>query len=409
LANDSDPNEPPNALPSQRGLEAHVDHISFGVSEHEYSLDPHTGTLSLVVGTSTTPRTAFITYHDTNKQNIASTLTSAKIFIQETPPEADLLTPCGTSSTQPQGHERRATAPMYVAMGDSFSAGEGDKGYIENTDDSSSDMCHRSKYAYGQLLINQLRGWRHRFIACSGAQTYNVTTVPGPNGPITAHPQTFRTDCDQYGECIGTSEEESQIEELRKALPRIRLITLTIGGNDLGFAPELKRCITHYLVEVCHPKLRLFTDGDSSTYTDAGFRARLEAVYRKIHEVAPAATLIVLGYPQLFSRLANQFLNEPECALHLSDAVEVTKLEEHANDEISKALKAVDPAPGGSWAHYVNNDHTFDGHELCQEVGHHWINGLLSWDPEAFHPGREGQDHLFKKLWGEKFLQKAIQ
>ncbi|MDQ3154030.1 MAG: hypothetical protein M3R63_20705 [Actinomycetota bacterium] len=56
----------------------------------------------------------------------------------------------------------------YVAMGDSFSSGEGNAPFEAGTD-TSSNTCHRSPLAYPRLLQNDLNLGSTAFVACSGA------------------------------------------------------------------------------------------------------------------------------------------------------------------------------------------------------------------------------------------------
>src|SRR5690349_5107147 len=79
-----------------------------------------------------------------------------------------------------------ATAtPVYVALGDSYSSGEGacqpvtlaQCRYLAGTN-TASDKCHRSHNAYPVRESARLpKGWRTLFVACSGAEASNVLTT----------------------------------------------------------------------------------------------------------------------------------------------------------------------------------------------------------------------------------------
>ena len=60
----------------------------------------------------------------------------------------------------------------YVALGNSYSSGEGNPDFITGTD-GPYDYCHRSTKAYPQILSDDL-GLQLKFYACSGAITDNV-------------------------------------------------------------------------------------------------------------------------------------------------------------------------------------------------------------------------------------------
>jgi lysophospholipase L1-like esterase len=124
---------------------------------------------------------------------------------------AGLLPPSASSFPQP---------PIdYVALGDSFSSGEGVPPYQQATDVPKTSMCHRSTTAYPPLRTAQLpkllatkRTVNLAFGACSGAPTANLQK-PG-----------------QYNET----------SQLQRRNPQDDLVTITIGGNDAGFTDMLK-------------------------------------------------------------------------------------------------------------------------------------------------------------------------
>ena len=116
-----------------------------------------------------------------------------------------------------------ATSATYVALGDSFSSGEGNPPYESGTD-TLSDTCHRSSQAYGSLLAvyrgysaNGLPSSSFAFPACSGAVTHDL----------------FYANYQNAGE-------PAQLSALG---PATQKVTLTIGGNDIGFTNILSACL----------------------------------------------------------------------------------------------------------------------------------------------------------------------
>lgn len=65
-----------------------------------------------------------------------------------------------------------ATVMNYVALGDSYSSGEGNPPFLPGTD-GSHDYCHRSAAAYPNILAERY-GLDLHFYACSGAGTINI-------------------------------------------------------------------------------------------------------------------------------------------------------------------------------------------------------------------------------------------
>jgi lysophospholipase L1-like esterase len=111
----------------------------------------------------------------------------------------------------------------YTAMGDSYSAGEGNPPYDTGTGATSG--CHRSQEAFGrQFAAGQSdigeTGIQH--IACSGATVKNL--LPASEGGT------------------GQNGEQPQITQM---VHDSGLVTVTIGGNDVGFASVLTYCLLH--------------------------------------------------------------------------------------------------------------------------------------------------------------------
>ncbi|MFZ1812383.1 MAG: GDSL-type esterase/lipase family protein [Candidatus Saccharimonadales bacterium] len=104
----------------------------------------------------------------------------------------------------------------YVALGDSFSSGEGVPPFMAGTD-TSTDKCHRSVGAYAMLLDADpsLNLNLTSFRACSGATTQ--TMVSGWNG------------------------EGNQLSAITSTTD---VVTVTIGGNNVEFATFVENCLT---------------------------------------------------------------------------------------------------------------------------------------------------------------------
>lgn len=180
---------------------------------------------------------------------------------------------------------------QYVILGDSYASGEGvdpllDGGYFDGTDDPAENMCHRSSLAYGPKVAALLEsvsaissgGWL--MPACSGDETNNLLNRSGKDFSPSPLPQIQYLD------------------------PQTRYVTLTIGGNDVGFADIITACTELLEVPVlwlnsaaaCEAKL----GAAESMISDGTMRARLTQLYRTVLQRAPSARLVVTTYPRLF-------------------------------------------------------------------------------------------------------------
>ena len=412
LANDGDPSGSP--------ISAVVDHISFGVSTHPYLLSAD-GALRFSSPASQKPFKATIEYHVVNAAGIASARTSILIYVQAHIPSPAELKPCAPASFSSQPKY------WYVALGDSFSAGEGacepetnkpaNCEYMKGTD-TSSDQCHRSRNSYPYLLKQELYNWNFKFWACSGAVVHDMFYTNHHN-----------------------KSEPPQLDQLRKLNEEthggVRLVTLTLGGNDMQFVPLLTECfIAHHIhdqkcftlgtppASVTFPQPE--TSGpcrDPGSLTEfALIGYRLECVYKFIHEAAPNAAIFVLGYPHLFGEPS--FSNA--CDFNTVDAEEIRGLEDTFNEEISAAVTAANKALHHSYLAFVSLAHTFDHRELCTapkanslkallSIPPRYLNrylshftGLSTGRPESFHPNRLGQSYMYGALYSRAAIAAGL-
>jgi lysophospholipase L1-like esterase len=181
-----------------------------------------------------------------------------------------------------------SSGATYVALGDSYASGEGLSPYDAGTDVASGpqqNQCHRSAaQAYADLSpAVVLPGIADRaFWACAGATVADMEQVPPQSGPD-----------EQYG----------QVDQVSSVGPSTEWITVSIGGNDVGFSAITDACV------------EAVVNGDSvdrfSTATCSGqlaasagefgaLQASLESLYGRLLTRAPAARLVVVGYPRVF-------------------------------------------------------------------------------------------------------------
>ena len=236
---------------------------------------------------------------------------------------AALLAPTGAQA---------AVSPSYVALGDSYSSGTGTRAYLP---DGSS--CLRSVYAYPSLIA-AARGYALNFRACSGATIPDVTTT-----------------------------------QLSALTPDTSYVTISVGGNDAGFADVLTECAKPGWLSNCTRAIN-----GAQAYIDNTLPAALTALYADIRTRAAGARVVVVGYPRIF--------NGEDCnAATWFSPSEEARLNATA-DLLNSRLATQATAAGFGFA---NPTVPFDGHAVCDDV--EWINGL-SWPIiESYHPNRAGQ------------------
>jgi lysophospholipase L1-like esterase len=144
---------------------------------------------------------------------------------------------------------------QYVALGDSYAAGVGAPPYLPGP-------CLQSNNGYPALLDSEKHIRLQVNATCSGATT---TTVA-----------------------------DAQLPELT---PGVELVTLTVGGNNLGFASLAGTCTTATTPEElrhCLDAIQDAVDQLPDLYSD------LTDLYGDVADAAPKALIVVTGYPYLF-------------------------------------------------------------------------------------------------------------
>jgi lysophospholipase L1-like esterase len=234
-----------------------------------------------------------------------------------------------------------AAAPSYVALGDSYSSGVGTRSYL-----ADGTSCQRSAYAYPSLVA-AARGYALNFRACSGAKIRDVT-----NSQLSA-----------LG--AGTS-----------------YVTISVGGNDAGFADVLTECAQPGWMSSCNAAI----DG-AQAYIDDKLPAALSTLYAAIRSRAPGARVVVVGYPRIF-------MGEDCNAATWFSPAEETRLNATA-DLLNGKLASAASAKGFAFA---NPTSRFTGHAVCDSP--EWINGLSNPVSESYHPNRTGQASGYTPLVG---------
>jgi lysophospholipase L1-like esterase len=223
-----------------------------------------------------------------------------------------------------------ARAAGYVALGDSYAAGVGSADYYPESGD-----CLRGPFAYPVLAAARL-GTGLTLTACSGARTAEVLDEQlWPLGESTA------------------------------------FVSVSVGGNDAGFASVIARCALP-LPLVCTKAL-----ASARRFARRALPVRLDALFTAILDRAPVARIAVVGYPRLFDA------DDCDPATFFS-AAERTDLNRAASllDRVER-----NEAQAYGFA-FVDPRRAFTGHALCDPDT--WLNGLSSPLAESFHPNAAG-------------------
>jgi lysophospholipase L1-like esterase len=277
---------------------------------------------------------------------------------------------------------------VYAALGDSFSSGEGAGDYILNTDIFDVNMCHTSNRSYPYRINRQLNLTDFYSVACSGARINHVTKNAQYNNA---------------GSVIYTTPGSSyQISLVESNPPRPDIMTISISGNDIGFANRLKACVINGTSCLSNYKDRKAIAQDID-----GLIGKLMNLYPKlIDSMTAGGKLYVIGYPQIVS---------PDKDAKCAENVHLTADERLiSNYLVSYFNSVIKYSATESGAIYVDVEDSLKGHRLCEGVSATLaVNGvtigndtglgdIAFFDKGMFHPNELGH-----QLMADKILQET--
>lgn len=239
-----------------------------------------------------------------------------------------------------------AGAPqVYVAMGDSFSAGS----VVLPLSDPF--VCARSSANYAGLLAQQIKPAAFRDVTCGSATTAHFSTV-------------------QPGNVYGSA--APQYDALSKDTT---IVTVGIGGNDIGLVGLATSCV-NLLPETGLLTLPLLGQSCKDTYTAGGvdqIAAKIDAfaptygtVIREIRKRSPKAKILMVGYPTA--------IKPGGCYPFVPVLPQDADYLQASLDRLNLRMKQQSAANGAT---YVDLRTPSIGHDMCQGIGVKWMEGLI--------------------------------
>jgi lysophospholipase L1-like esterase len=221
-----------------------------------------------------------------------------------------------------------ASAVNYVALGDSYASGVGAGG--------ATGSCAQSPNAYPALWAAANTVASFRFAACSGARTTDVV--------------------------------KNQLSSLSSSTT---LVSITIGGNDVGFSSIMQACVLDS-TSACESAVAAGEKIASTTLP-----GQLNTTLANIRAHAPNAKVIVLGYPDFYD-LGAWFCIGLSSADHqaLDSGIDI----------LDGVIKKAAAANGDAFADVRS---AFSGHELCD--WHAWLHSVTWPINDSYHPTAAGQ------------------
>ncbi|PPF20842.1 SGNH/GDSL hydrolase family protein [Rathayibacter sp. AY1A7] len=287
-------------------------------------------------------------------------------------------------------------ANFVVAMGDSYSSGEGasvnlGESYYNETDNNGGvtanpssiyynningntdlkynrerNACHRSTEAWsrkanipgstqtiGAAADSYGSNMDYQFIACSGAQTENVL-------PYFTASSAFPTNAWGQSGRYGKYREDSQMD--RGYLDaNTTLVTLTIGGNDARFGEVIQACAGY---TNCSSTV---LPGDTAPLPAAQnalipkVQSAIVTILKQIATRAPNAKILIQGYPMLFEQGGSCVL------VSIGQFSWLNQFARDLNSSINAAVDTTNASLTSRRVKYVDAQARFSGHNLCSD------------------------------------------
>jgi lysophospholipase L1-like esterase len=257
----------------------------------------------------------------------------------------------------------RVSNGTYAALGDSYTAapllaGQG----------SSAAGCLRSADDYPALVAGALHPRSFTNVSCYGASTYDVT-----------HPQETLNQANR--------------PQLSAVSAVDSLVTVQVGGDDVGFTRILATCGTLSLTDPFgSPCQDHYTDHGADQLAQAIARTapKVTALLGDIRQRAPHARVLLVGYPDILPVSGNGCW--PEVPITRGDVPYLRDTEVGLN-----AMLAAAAARAG--VDYVDTYDATIGHDACQSSGVKWIEGLIPTSLAVpLHPNAAGEQAMARLI-----------
>ncbi|MEU5110994.1 SGNH/GDSL hydrolase family protein [Streptomyces longwoodensis] len=257
------------------------------------------------------------------------------------------------ASTAPAAAHGSGRTTDYAALGDSYTSGP----LIPRQVDAN---CARSDHNYPSLVAATLPGVVFKDVSCAGATTEHMWKAQGTNGP--------------------------QLDAVRRDTD---LVTVQIGGNDMGFGSIIATCAQVAAQDPAGAPCRQHygADGvDELTVAIARTAPKVARVLRAVHARAPHARVLLVGYPDLLPD------DGSGCAPTVPFAAGDFPYLRDTGRRLNLMLRLVARWNG---AEYVDTYGPTVGHDMCKAPGDRWIEPLRPTSPAApAHPNARGEEAM---------------
>lgn len=299
----------------------------------------------------------------------------------------------------------------YLALGDSYSSGEGDteknnatgqKYYRQLTDVNEDkkqgipgEKCHISTRSYPYKLaqymeLKQTGTKQWDTVACGGATIYDLNGsnsggYDGQNDRLRDYADKNTLQKMALNEMIPGR--VKQIEFVKKYQPKV--ITLTAGGNDVDFGGKIRSCVD--------PRERWDTcdwakkDMDTLGSQIKGQFDRLVELYKELKAASPGAKIYAIGYPQFITDSEPAACGLNAGAIDLDERRMIVRATQYMNEVIEAAARK-------AGVKYVDISQALNGGKMCEKY-QIYMTGIVGFgEQESYHPNKFGHTMIFVEI-----------
>ncbi|MGQ4419594.1 SGNH/GDSL hydrolase family protein [Streptomyces sp. SAS_269] len=254
----------------------------------------------------------------------------------------------------PVGHGHDLT---YVSLGDSYTSGPLIPRQV-NAD------CARSDHNYPSLLASWRGASTFKDVSCAGATTNEMWQAQGSNA--------------------------AQLDALDR---NTDLVTVQIGGNDVGFGSIIGTCARLGAQEPAgNPCERSYKAAGYDQLALAVLRTapKVDQVLRAVHRRAPHARVLLVGYPDLL----------PDDGVGCFPAVPFAAKDfPYLRDTEKRLNLMLRTVAAWNRVEYVDTYGPTVGHDMCKAPADRWIEPLRPAAPAApAHPNARGEDAMARTV-----------
>jgi lysophospholipase L1-like esterase len=252
----------------------------------------------------------------------------------------------------------------FVALGDSFAAGN----LIPSSPTGTPAGCMRSSHNYGADAAAALGMTDYVDATCTGATTASMT----------------------QSESVALGTNQPQFDALAAD---DSVVTLTIGGDDIGFLGILETCAKLSLTDVSgNPCQRHYQAGGTDQLVAAINAAAPEvaAVLQEIKARAPDARVLLVGYPDILPTTGDGCY--PLVPFAHGDVPYLRGIEVDLNQMLAAAAAA-------NGVTFVDTYQATIGHDACTGASTKDVESLVPTSlAYPFHPNQRGEQVMAEQV-----------